>query len=95
MAKKFGLTKEQLKFIDAKVRELGSHRATVKFYNLKDEVAAYARQVADDVYNFGINENDEDFEDEVVVEEKPKKKKKAATKKRKRKIDVEEVLSEN
>ena len=100
MAKKYGLTKEQIKFITAKVEELGSVEAVLDFYKLKDDVSAFARDTA-------YNTFDQDYSDE----EKPKKtakkkaakkkaakkktKKKATTVKRKRKIDVEEVLNED
>ena len=90
MAKKYGLSKEQLKFIKAKVLELGSLKAVKAFYKLNDDVSSYARDCA----YASFDQNYDDDEDDVVREEaevkKTTKKGKKPPKmiKRKRKMDA-------
>lgn len=41
------LTEAQKKFIEAKVKELGTFEEVYKFYKLQDDVTVYARDFAD------------------------------------------------
>lgn len=87
---KEGLYPEQIEFIKKKVVELGTYRAVLDFYKLRDEVTSFAREEARKVYKIDELTDDEDFEEEEETQKKPKAETK--TVKRKRKIDVEDVL---
>jgi len=89
MAKKYGLSKEQVKFIKAKVLELGSLKAVNAFYKHKDDVSAYARDCAYASFDQDYGD-DEDGEIRKEVEVKKTKKGKEPPKmvKRKRKMDA-------
>jgi len=92
MVKKSELTKSQMEFITDKVENLGSFSAVKKFYNLRDDVSAFAKQLAGEIYNYGIDEEDKNTK--TKKKSKKKTKKKSQNVKRKRNIDVEEVLNE-
>ena len=90
MAKKYGLSKEQVKFIKAKVLELGSLKAVNAFYKHKDDVSAYARDCAYASFDqdYGDDEDGEIREEAEVKKTTKKGKKPPKMVKRKRKMDA-------
>jgi hypothetical protein len=78
----------QIDFITSKVKELGGYRQVCNFYNRKDLVGAFAKQVASTMYDVI-----EDDEPEATPAPKPREKKseKAEVVKKKRKINVKDL----